>query len=218
MAELSKFLNDVYRCHLCPEIFGFRSPAGQNQPYYKFPPLIGASSHAKILFVGINPRVSNTNRKLHDRLIESEESFSKLAQNRLDDGTPYISLNAEEEHYHSHMLIVEGVFGSQCEFEKEAAVTELYLCASESAPRKTLEVKSVCAEQHLKTSLNIINPKVIIAVGTTVRNHLRQHFNELIKSVPVVKMVHPRFLFGLSLAEKKRRLQPTINTARRIVG
>jgi uracil-DNA glycosylase len=217
MTGVQKFLNDVYRCHLCCETSGFKSPAGQDQRYYKFPPLIGANSHAKILFVGINPRISNSNQKLHDRLIESEGSFCRLAQNRLDDGTAYISLNAEEKHYHSHMLIVEGVFDNQCEFEKEAAVTELFLCASESTPTAALETKSVCAEQHLKTSLNMINPHVIVAVGTTVQKHLRQHFNELI-SVPLVEMEHPRFHFDLPPAEKRRRLQPTIDAVKEILG
>jgi uracil-DNA glycosylase len=216
MAEISKFLNDVYRCHRCPEIFGFRSPAGQNQPYYKFPPLIGAAGHAKILFVGINPRISNTNQKLHDRLIESKESFCRLAQNRLDDGTSYISLNAEEKHYQSHMLIIEGVFGNQCEFEKEAAVTELFLCASKNSPTNALETKSACAVQHLKISLNIINPQVIIAVGAIVRKHLRKHFNELI-SVPLVEMEHPRFHFDLPLAKKRRHLQPTVDAVKTFV-
>lgn len=170
-----------------------------------------------MLFIGINPRISKSNQKLHDKLIESEESFCRLAQNRLDDGTPYITLNAEEKHYHSHMLIVKGVFGNQCEFEKVAAVTELFLCASESLPTNALKAKSVCAEQHLKTSLNFINPKVIIAVGTAVRNHLKQHFSELI-SVPLVKMEHPRDHFYLSLSERRQRLQPTVNDIKRILG
>jgi hypothetical protein len=104
MAEFSNFLNEVYRCRFCSETFGFKSPAGQNQPYYKFPPLIGATSNAKILFIGINPRISNTNQELHGGLIKSEESFRRLARNKLDDGTSYISLNAKEKHYHRTIL------------------------------------------------------------------------------------------------------------------
>ena len=210
MNQFSQHLKAVNACQICPSGFS-RSPSGK---YYRFPPLIGATSHAKILFVGINPRISESNQQLHDRLIDSEESFRSLASNRLDDGTPYISLEAAERHYHSHMLIVHGAFGTECAFESAAAVTELFLCASPSSP--TLETKSICAEKYLQTSINIINPRVIIAVGATVRKHLKRHFGGLL-TMPLVEMEHPRFHFDLPLPEKRRRLQPTIDAVKTFV-
>ena len=198
-------LEAVNACQICPSGFS-RSPSGK---FYRFPPLIGATRHAIILFVGINPRISETNRWLHERLINSEESFRNLAGNRLDDGSPYISLNAVERHYHSHMLVVHGVFGSECAFETVAAVTELSLCASTDAP-SALQAKSVCAQKHLETSMNIIKPQVVVAVGATVKKHVTGNFGNLL-AMPPVEMEHPRFHFNLSLAEKRRRLQPVVD-------
>jgi hypothetical protein len=156
-----------------------------------------------------------SNHKLHDRLIGAEKSFHRLARNRLDDGTPFIHPNSEERHYLSHMFVVQGVFGYECEFETVAAVTELFLCASTSAP--ALEEKSMCAEKYLHVSMSIVKPQVVIAVGATVRKHLERHFSALLL-VPLVEMEHPRFHFGLTQEERRRRLQPTISDVRRILG
>lgn len=213
MELFEQFLRNVQTCQTCPSGYGFsRSPNGA---YYKFPPLIGAACKAKMLFVGINPRLSSSNQQLHDGLIGAEESFHRLARNRLDDGTPLIHPNAKERHYLSHMFVVQGVFGDECEFETVAAVTELFLCASTSAP--ALEEKSICAEKYLHVSLSIVKPQVVIAVGATVRKHLERHFSALLL-VPLVEMEHPRFHFDLSQEERRRRLQSTISDVRRILG
>jgi uracil-DNA glycosylase len=210
MNQFDKHLKTVNACQICSSGFS-RSPNGKN---YRFPPLIGATGHASILFVGINPRISESNKVLHERLLNSEESFRLLARNRLEDGSPYISLKATERHYHSHMLIVEGVFGSGCPFEAKAAVTELFLCASMNAP-SLWQTRSVCAERFLKTSISLVEPKVIVAVGATVRKHLKKHFDQML-AIPLVEMEHPRFHFNLTFSERRKRLRSTIDAIKNL--
>src|SRR5688572_8326199 len=53
-------------------------------------------------------------------------------QNRTRGGRPYIAPDAEQEHYHCHMIVIAGVCGAGTSFESVAAVTELFLCASEN--------------------------------------------------------------------------------------
>jgi hypothetical protein len=112
MNQFDQHLEAVHACQICPSGFA-RSPTGK---FCRFPPLIGAKGRAKLLFVGINPRISESNRWLHERLLNSVGCFRRLAGNRLEDGEQYISLGAAERHYHSHMLVVHGVFGNECSF------------------------------------------------------------------------------------------------------
>ena len=143
----------------------------------------------------------------------SPEAFASLASNRLMGGEPYITLNGEEEHYHSHMLVVEGVFGKNTEFEAKAAVTELMLCASTNEPAVLSRIESPCANLYLRRVLAIVKPQVVIAVGSGVRRHLQKHFAEDVR-LPIVPMEHPRKLNGKSRAEKTRTLQPVIEMVR----
>jgi hypothetical protein len=55
----------VYACARCDaRTFGFEL-AEPGAGYYKFPATIGATAAAPVLFVGINPRRSASNARLH---------------------------------------------------------------------------------------------------------------------------------------------------------
>ncbi len=209
----SQLRAEAFRCQICTGNTDFRTPL-QGIPYTKFPPIIGAQGEAQVLFIGINPRRSNTNLKLHEWLMESSDHFDQLAKNHYFDGRAYIASNGPEPHYHSHMIVIEGVFEKGRLFESVAAVTELFLCASEKAP-PTFN-KSPCADRYLSRVIERVQPKVIIAVGSTVKKHLGQHF-QMLTGVPIEQMAHPRNLWGLSYQEKVCRLQPTINKVRKIL-
>lgn len=200
---------EVYLCEHCKHISSFQRPRA-GQPFYKFPPIIGAQEPAPLLFVGINPRRSRTNLEIHDWLMRQPKSFSRLAGNRQDDGRDYIAIDGEEEHYRCHATIVNSVFGAQARFESKAAVTELYLCASESGSELLDAGKSLCAARYLARVLGIVKPSIVIAVGWKSHKHLEDHFSDII-DCESVQMEHPRYLRGLNDSERKRRLQPTIN-------
>jgi|SRR5579863_4850491 len=70
----------VFKCEVCAGSgFGFsRIDAGA--PLTKFPPTIGSSRDAPLLFIGTNPRISNTNQDLYAEIMRSSESFDLLAQ------------------------------------------------------------------------------------------------------------------------------------------
>lgn len=58
----TSLLEEVYVCDRCPTgAYGFARPS-EGRPYYKFPPTIGARGQATILFLGINPRRSDSTR------------------------------------------------------------------------------------------------------------------------------------------------------------
>src|SRR5690606_12962134 len=120
---------------------------------------------ADLLFVGINPRRSDTNLDLHDWLMKSPENFERLANNTTARGERYVAINGKEEHYHCHMIVVEGVFGPGTIFETKAAVTELYLCANESGSALLKKGRSPCASQYLSRCVKIVQPSVVVAVG-----------------------------------------------------
>src|SRR5438552_1806554 len=123
-------LDRVFLCTTCPERYGFsRSESG---PYFKFPPTIGATGIADLLFVGINPRFSG-NEPLFERLMRHRETFQDLSQNR-DGERAYIAVDGVERHYETHMKILEGVYGKGAKFEEHAVVTELFFCATKEAP------------------------------------------------------------------------------------
>lgn len=210
-----RLMVEVFDCEHCVRLGAFsKSPV--NGRFYKFPPIVGKSREANVLFIGINPRRSKTNKELHEWLMESPENFGKLAGNELKDGRPYIAIDGEEEHYHCHMIVVEGVFGEGTEFEEVAAVTELYLCANESGSGLLDLGRSICAERHLRRVIEIVNPRVVIAVGQMVQTQLTEYFGDLFSS-PIVFMVHPRHLNGATWEDKRRRMEPTIDGVRRIL-
>ncbi|HLH64710.1 MAG TPA: uracil-DNA glycosylase family protein [Solirubrobacteraceae bacterium] len=170
-------LDDVYVCAKCDaRTFGFEL-AGPEAGYYKFPATIGARAAAPVLFVGINPRRSASNARLHQDVMRSPEAFKTLAGNRIPDAhgrptCPYIKRGGVERHYELHMEIVESAFGIGARFEDYAAVTELLLCATVSSPPVDLTT-SPCAKEFLARTVDQVRPEVIVAVGTTVDNYFR---------------------------------------------
>ncbi|MCX5855727.1 MAG: hypothetical protein NTZ24_14350 [Deltaproteobacteria bacterium] len=82
------YLKLVFNCRQCLNR-GFRSPR-PGAPYFKFSPTIGASGNSPLLFVGINPRISESNRDLHQYLMADFRNFQAIAANRDGDGK-YIS-------------------------------------------------------------------------------------------------------------------------------
>ena len=218
-SEPDQLRADAFDCVHCAALGAFaRSPV--NARFYKFPPMIGAQRDVDLLFIGINPRRSKSNLRLHDWLVESPWAFATLANNRLSKGDPYIAISGEEEHYHCHMIVVEGVFGMGTLFETKAAATELMFCASTNEPALLSHMKSPCAGLYLSRVMKVAKPKVVIAVGSGVRRHLQQHFQDVVP-VPVVRMEHPRQLKGKSLQEKTTVLRATIDEVHlklRLVG
>lgn len=206
---------EVFDCAHCAGL-GVFTRSSTNARFYKFPPIIGAQREADLLFIGINPRRSKSNLRLHDWILESPEAFTTLANNRLSAGDPYIAIRGEEEHYHCHMIVIEGVFGAGTPFDERAAVTELMYCASTNEPTVLSRVESPCAKLYLSRVMEIVKPKVVIAVGSGVRRHLQQHFTVAIR-VPIVRMEHPRQLKGKSLDAKVTKLQETIDEVRRLL-
>ena len=72
-------IEKVFNCVHCEGRLPFeRSASGK---FYRFPPTIGAVGKAQLLFVGINPRVSDTNRDLHDTLVDDPAAFARLSRN-----------------------------------------------------------------------------------------------------------------------------------------
>jgi diadenosine tetraphosphate (Ap4A) HIT family hydrolase/uracil-DNA glycosylase len=210
--DASELRNEVFWCDACAQVKAFRRPS-EDKPFYKFPPLIGAQKRVPLLFIGINPRRSKGNEQLHDWLMSSPANFAELANNLQPGGKRYICRDGDEEHYHSHAMIVEGVFGPDTAFESKASVTELFLCASESGSALLNAGASACATRFLKESIELVDPAILVAVGATVRKHLQRHFPELLK-VPVVEMVHPRELFGRCECEKRAMLRAAIDKIR----
>lgn len=214
MPDIRQLLRDSYSCSRCPKRFGFSiSPNGG---YFKFPPIIGANGNADILFVGINPRRSHSNLHLHQELMTSKRAFKDLAANRIN-GAAYIDASSGEPHYHHHLEIIRKVYGKPRAFESCAAVTELFLCASENSTNLP-NPESPCAEQFLPQVLNLIQPQVIVAVGSRVFGYFKTKIgtriglDEMIvswlgRNFPVVRMPHPG---NNKLSDSQRRSE--INT------
>jgi hypothetical protein len=169
-----------------------------------------------LLFIGINPRRSNTNLCLHDWLLKSPSAFEQLAKNRDQNARPYIARDGPEEHYHCHAIVVDELFPTAKSFESAAAATELFLCASYGLPVSFDDLKRkpcFCAARYLLDVINLVKPQAIVSVGSTVKQHLDRHFSSAI-CVSIVVMEHPKYLYGMTPIEKARRLQPTINKLR----
>jgi uracil-DNA glycosylase len=195
-------LEEVYVCDCCPESYGFSRP-GAGQPYFKFPPIIGAAGPADILFVGINPRISASNRDLHERLAADYRAFHDLSRN-WDGDHRYIAPDCREEHYRSHVRIVEGVFGEGAKFESHAAVTELFLCASKDSARLPIQERP-CAARFLQRVVQQVRPKVVVAVGFTVHAYLLSHLRSLSDTAAGLSAAARRSAFALVLIEHPRR-------------
>jgi len=161
-------LQQVYSCRECAiEGRSFVSEFSEARPgfFYKFPPLIGGAGRVKLLFVGYNPRRTK-NLAIHNFAMGSFQNFCTLSNNLDHHGQRYVgslkSAPDHEEHYELHDDIVQRVFGVP--FDDAAAVTEMYLCASQDGQR--LQTKnSPCAKRHLMPALNIADPDHIVTFG-----------------------------------------------------
>lgn len=206
---------DVWTCTRCKESCFVRLEDGSG---FKFPPTIGATGEAILLFVGINPRISATNSALHERIMEDFGAFEELSANRVE-GLPYVRRGGET-HYRAHLDVVESLFPGR-RFEEVAAVTELYLCASEKAPRLPEGVSPCVARFWLRT-LDQVRPLVIVAVGRTVEDYLRRgrephdftvpHGKNLI---PLVTIPHPNA--RLERGERARQMERAVGEIREIL-
>ena len=74
-------LADVYDCTAC----GSGRPGPRSPRSNRFPRVIGraGATSVQLLFVGINPRISETNADLHQWVVSSEATFEALSGNRV---------------------------------------------------------------------------------------------------------------------------------------
>jgi hypothetical protein len=163
---------EVFRCMHCDGL-GLPFVRDANGKFYRFPPTIGAIGHVPLLFVGINPRVSDTNRDLHDNIVQNHTRFDELRKNRVGI-REYIGQNGLERHYALHVGIAHALFPGK-PFDLVASVTELHLCASSSSVGLPYS-SSECANRYLTAVLEIVRPFVIFAVGRHVERTLRACF------------------------------------------
>jgi uracil-DNA glycosylase len=163
----------VFTCDRCAHLgFGF-SRSSATGPLYKFPPLIGSQGPAALLFIGLNPRRSAGNAWLHDQIMADEVQFAALAGNRVD-GRAYVAVDGPERHYRPHAQIAAAAFPGRS-FEEVATVTELFHCATEDGsdlPR----AGSPCGDRYLGRVIELVQPRVIVAVGKAAENYLRPRF------------------------------------------
>src|SRR5579872_7249358 len=114
-------LEIAYGCDRCDAArYGFVRPPGGGG-YFKFPPTIGATGHASLLFVGINPRRSRSNKALHHETMSSIAAFRGLAGNHIPyhgraSESRYIRRHGTEAHYELHMDVVEALYGRGARF------------------------------------------------------------------------------------------------------
>lgn len=184
----------AFSCSYCErtDLPFIRSGLGK---FYRFPPIIGAVGQAPLLFVGINPRVSDSNRSLHSTIVADYGAFVQLSRNRVG-GRPYVGLCGLEKHYVLHARVAEALFPFE-PFESVASVTELHLCASRSSKGLSAN-SSLCAERFLLSTLEIVSPSVVFAVGRHVERTLKKlfggHFGSVCwnsGSAPVITLPHP---------------------------
>ncbi len=179
MSDRQQLLAEVYHCEKCEKASelgrsGFSRPKA-GAPLFKFPPTIGATGRAQLLFVGINPRISPDNQDLHDRIIADRREFRRLARN-WDGGKRYIEPECAERHYHPHMRLVQRMFGEQARFEDYAAVTELFFCATETAGKLPC-ASSPCANTYFKRVFEQVSPRVVVCVGKKVLRYFQNRFD-----------------------------------------
>lgn len=158
--------HEAFGCASCDgQRFKFERPRS-DAGYYKFPPTIGATGRAHLLFVGLNPRRSSTNLEMHDRLMSEPAAFDDLAQDH-DRGLPYL----ESESYYDDIVGVAAAAFPKRPFTEVAAVSEYYLCATESA--RLLSKSSPCAPRFLHRVIPLVAPAIIVPIGKVVADHFR---------------------------------------------
>lgn len=194
---INELIDDVFSCMHC-EGTGLPFVRTREGKFYRFPPIIGAVGQAPVLFVGINPRVSESNQILHDHIVQNRSAFFELAKNRVE-GVPYIARYGLESHYLLHVRVAEALFPG-APFESVAAVTELHFCASESSAGLPPD-SSRCADRFFARVLRLTSPKVIFAVGAPVERALGRKFQNIRNGrivalwaggdAPVIPLRHP---------------------------
>jgi uracil-DNA glycosylase len=212
MEAMSELLEQVFACRRCDEAWGFSSRT-PSAGYFKFPPLIGKGRDAQLLFVGINPRISDSNRWLHEHLMRTKANFLSLSANIVRSRS-YIGFKGQESHYRFHVQFVNEAVGGDLPFEQVAAVTEIFFCATRDS-RNLPNPGSPCADLYFGEIVRQTNPVVIVSVGARVMSYFttRQHeyrtgdqlflkFDD--RSVPVVRMPHPA---DPNLSESEKRQQ-----------
>jgi uracil-DNA glycosylase len=161
----------VFECEVCAgDGFGFSS-VSPGTPLAKFPPTIGSSLSASLLFVGTNPRISSTNRDLFLEIMRDSEAFDLLAKD-VWRGSSYLKFGEPGRHYDLHLAIAGKAFPGQ-PFASVAAVTELFLCASKDAGLLPTN-GSKCADLHLDEVVQQICPQVVVTVGARAQGYLSQ--------------------------------------------
>jgi hypothetical protein len=166
-----QLLRDVFYCDRCNPAYGFSRPT-DDKPYFKFPPTIGASGKADLLFIGINPRISNNNVYLHNKIMADKRSFAALAENR-DGNEIYVSKRGKEKHYRHHVEIMEAFYGEGARFEDHAAVTELFFCATPNSSRLPRD-NNPCADLFFDRVFLKVQPRLVICVWKSVFNYFQR--------------------------------------------
>lgn len=82
---MTNLVEEVHRCMHCVPLALPFTPCDSAGRSFRFAPTIGAVGMAPLLFVGINPRVSDSNRDLHLALMRDISTFRELAGNRFRD-------------------------------------------------------------------------------------------------------------------------------------
>jgi uracil-DNA glycosylase len=194
--ERQALLRTVFECQSCPESYGFSRPAA-GRPYFKFPPIIGAEGPKDVLFAGINPRLEG-NEALHSRLMGDYGAFEDLARN-WDGEQTYIAAGGPEHHYEAHIAVLKRALGPEATFQDNAAVTELFLCASPHSGKLPLS-GSKCADKYFERVLRLVSPGVVVCVGSPAWRYMRKHYGRPGEPVcarvgelkpRVVRMPHP---------------------------
>ena len=206
----------VFACTHC-EGMGLPFVRDASGKFYRFPPTIGAVGRASLLFVGINPRVSASNRHLHQAIVQDAVRFGELARNRIGVSS-YIGLPGLEQHYAVHARVAQALYPA-VPFEQVAAVTELFHCASASSTGLP-SYESRCAALYLPSVLELVCPAVVFAVGKHVADTLRGQFGSgsdvltwSTGRAPIIELPHPNSFgpklvgFDAAVAKARRHLQ-----------
>jgi uracil-DNA glycosylase len=197
---------DVFACTHC-EGTGLPFTRASDGKFYRFPPIIGATGTAPLLFVGINPRISESNRDLHEYLVHNPDAFRDLSVNRIKD-VPYIP--NLEGHYRVHAQVAATLFPGT-RFEEIAAVTELHFCTS-AATKGLLESRR-CTDRYFARVLQLITPTVVFAIGKHVADRLSARVGWPGGRAPVFKLPHPND--RLTGTARAAQIAAAINAARR---
>lgn len=170
MSDKLRLLKDVFECMYCNSL-GIAFAQRETGRFYRFPPFIGASKgSSQILFIGTNPRISDSNETLHQIVSGHFGAFADLSNN-LYQGQSYIGLYGNERHYKWHAKMVNKLFPER-KFEDVAATTEIFFCASNSA--NGLSSESPCANKFMARVFSLTRPRLTIAVGKVAESYLHK--------------------------------------------